>query len=404
MKVGESFHLTYCSNIHPGETWAEVRDALSTHLPVVRDALSVDGPFAIGLRLSADAAETLERPDELSRFREFLADGAYYVFTINGFPHGRFHGERIKERVYRPDWLEDERLLYTNRLARILAAILPDDSSVEGSVSTVPGAFKPRVPGATERRAIARRLLAHVDTLRQLRDTTGKTVRLALEPEPCCHMETVAETVDFFERRLLAADARRELQAETGISLTVEHVQRHLGVCYDACHMAVEFEEPAAALRAFREAGVPIAKVQISAALRLRHRIGDGRVDRLTPFAEPTYLHQVVGRGPDGLVRHDDLPPAIAAADGADPRWPRGHETEWRVHFHVPVFLEAMSGFETTQDHLRTLCDLLRREPACPYLEVETYTWDVLPEEHRLVGVTASIARELAWVRGQLTS
>jgi hypothetical protein len=398
MRIGRHFHLTYCSNIHPGETWDEVRRNLESALPTLRRQLHVDAaqPFGVGLRLSAQAAETLEQPQHLRAFREFLDRGTYYVFTINGFPYGAFHRQRVKEAVYLPDWRDEARVEYSNRLARVLAALLPD--GVEGSVSTVPGAFRPEVRSRDDLVLITRHLVAHVSALKSIGEQTGRTIWLALEPEPRCHLETVADTVAFFEQyafdEAIVADAARGL----GVNVTSDDVRRHVGVCFDACHMAVEFEDVKAAIATLRNAGIRICKVQVSSALRLRFRGGDGQpAATLGPFANDVYLHQVVERRADGLTHYTDLPDALAAEAGAD-----GAEKEWRVHFHVPIFLDRMHGFETTQGYLEDLLRLLRDDPVCPYLEVETYTWDVLPAEYRTVDTCTAIARELRWVIDRL--
>ena len=295
------------------------------------------------------------------------------------------------------------RLDYTNRLARILAALLPDDPQLRGSVSTLPGAFKPTVRTDDDVREIARQFLRHAAALRALRERTGRTVGLAIEPEPRCLLETVDELVAFFERHLFDDTLIREVSRGPAGPLTIDDVRRHLGVCYDACHMAVEFETPSDAVRRLRDAGIGIFKVQISSALRLAFRTGDGApADKLGPFAEDTYLHQVVERVSGGLTRYTDLPDALTAAAGATADARCGEPCEWRVHFHVPIFLDAMKDFDTTQDHLVALLDLLRRDPVCPHLEVETYTWDVLPPEYRTEHITDAVARELAWVRERL--
>ena len=191
MKIARRYHLTYCSNIHPGESWAVVRRNLEAFLPQVRKELTFDGPFGIGLRLSGQAARVLDTPDNMAEFKNFLSEGDYYVFTINGFPYGVFHGERVKEQVYLPDWLDEERLRYSNDLARILAGLLPPDLTIPGSVSTVPGAFRERVRSDGAVRDIARRILRHACFLKDLERRTGKTITLAIEAEPRCHLETI---------------------------------------------------------------------------------------------------------------------------------------------------------------------------------------------------------------------
>jgi sugar phosphate isomerase/epimerase len=392
-------HLTYCSNIHPGESWAEVRENLERYVLPVRERVAPGEPFGLGLRLSARAARTLSEPDRLEELRDFLRLHDLYLFTLNGFPYGTFHGEPVKEEVYLPDWLQAERLDYTNRLADLLAALLPE--GLEGTISTVPGAFAPRVAGEADAARIAAAMAAHVAHLLRLRESTGRRIALALEPEPCCHLETVAETVEFFERHLFAPAAVAALAREAGLSPTTAEaaLREHVGVCFDACHMAVEFEEPAAALAAFRRAGIRVPKVQVSAGLRVELGAGDERVlAALGAFADDVYLHQVVERRPDGAItRYLDLPEALAAAARA-PAGPR----EWRIHFHVPLFRERLGLFESTQGYLRELLPLPGEGTECAHFEVETYTWDVLPPEYRQEDVVAAVARELEWTAARL--
>jgi len=403
MKIAGRFHLTYCSNIHPGESWQDVSDVL----PRVRALMNFEGPFAVGLRLSAAAAASLETPATLVAFQEFLTAGDFYVPTINGFPYGAFHGQRVKERVYLPDWRDPARLDYSNRLARLLAALLDRRTDIVGSVSTVPGAFRREVRSPADEDAIASNILRHAAYLVALRERTGVEITLALEPEPACLLETVADAVTFFQKSLFDAARVQRVARELGVDLTVDAVRRHVGVCLDACHMAVEFENPADAIAALRRAGVRVCKIQVSSALLLADRDGPALARALTPFAEDTYLHQVVERHAGGFARYTDLPEALDAleAQEAQEATPRADGArEWRVHFHVPIFLATIDTFDTTQPYLASLLDLLKRDDICPYFEVETYTWDVLPPEHRTGDVCTAIARELTWARTTLES
>ncbi len=390
-------HLTYCTNIHAGESWPDVLAGLETHLPAIKAAVAPDAPLGVGLRLSAAAAETLAVQPTFEAFRGFLEAGGYYVFTLNGFPYGAFHGQPVKEGAYRPDWGDPARLAYTNRLAVLLARLLPE--GLTGSVSTVPGTFKPWAQGVGAVDAVVHNLVEHAAHLVALEARGGKRIILALEPEPRCLLETIAETVEFFETRLFGAAAVRQLSALSGLNAVAAEtaLRRHLGVCYDVCHAAVEFEDPRASLAALRGAGIEIAKVQLSSALRIHH-LDAAAGQRLRPFDEPVYLHQVVARRGDGtLERFLDLPDALARIEENLGR-------EWRIHFHVPIFLERLEAFSTTQDFLREVLALHRAEPVTEHLEVETYTWDVLPAAQREVAVSAAIARELNWVRGRLES
>jgi hypothetical protein len=396
VNIVDGIHLTYCSNIHAGESWPEVSAALATALPAIRAELSFDAPFAVGLRLSAAAAQALEEPATLGSFRDFLKRGDYYVPTINGFPYGSFHNTRVKERVYLPDWRSRDRIEYTNRLARILAALLSERPNLEGSISSVPVAFRADVRSDDDIAAAAIGILSHAAYLKRLREASGISIALALEPEPACLLETAADAVAFFEERLFDSGALRTASRQSGIEIDVDDVRALVGVCLDVCHMAVEFEDPSLAIDQLTRSGIGVRKVQLSSALRFetgRHAPAPGEV--LGRFADDTYLHQVVVRRPGGLVRYTDLPEALSAhVDG-------GRE-EWRVHCHVPIFLADMQETGTTQPYLETLLDLVRRQGFCRMLEVETYTWDVLPPQYRNVEVYTAIARELSWVIARL--
>lgn len=403
MKLGGGVHLTYCSNIHPGESWAEVRANFDRHVVAVRDRLMPEGDFGIGLRLSARAAAELSAPAVLAEFRDFLRRQRMYVFTLNGFPYGTFHGTRVKEGVYLPDWRDPERLRYTNQLADLLADLLPEtlpgDPAIEGSVSTVPGAFKPALGGPQDVALMAEQLLRHVAHLVALRARTGRLIALALEPEPHCFLETIDEVIDFFERQLQGPAAVRRTMELSGLDATAAAgaLHDHLGICLDLCHAAVEFEDAADGLRRLERAGIRVHKVQISAGLRLP-ALDTAALEALRCFDDPVYLHQVVQRGPGGLTRFADLPAALASLhDGTADR-------EWRVHFHVPIFLDRLPPFASTQAFIREVLAIQRARPVSAHLEVETYTWDVLPEPFRSGTVDAAVARELAWVRKELSS
>jgi sugar phosphate isomerase/epimerase len=391
-----ALHLTYCTNIHPGESWDEVFANVSSHVLAVKARVSPTRPFGVGLRLSGAAAQELSRPAVLEGFRAFLTAHQLYVFTINGFPHGAFHGTAVKENVYRPDWLEEERLAYSDRLATLLAALVP--AGLEGSVSTVPGCFIAR-SSSEAATAMGERLRRHALGLWRLREQTGRTITLALEPEPHCVLETSGDAVRFFERHLFDRASIAAFAGDSGLAAAEAEVtlRRHLGVCLDACHAAVEFEEPAEALRRLTAAGIRILKLQVSAGLRVV-RPDPEALAALAPFAEGVYLHQVVIRTGGTLRRVLDLPQALAEAR------PGNLGDEWRIHFHVPLFRERLGPFQNTAPFLDELLPLVVATGATRHLEVETYTWDVLPEEHRRDPVDEAIARELRWTLDRLVS
>lgn len=390
-------HLTYCTNIHAGESLAEVMGSLARHLPAVKHEVAANQSFGVGLRLGFAAAQSLREPARLAELKALLDAGGYYVFTLNGFPYGEFHGRAVKQDAYRPDWSDPHRLAYTNLLADILSELLP--SGQAGSVSTVPCTFKPWADGRIA--AIDDQLLRHVAHLVGIERRTGQLISLALEPEPECLLETVAEAVSYFNGHLFCSAAVGRLASLTGLSnaAALDALHRHIGLCYDVCHAAVEFEEARASLAALRSAGISISKIQLSSALRVA-RFDEHSARQLAAFAEPVYLHQVVQRAGGSLRRFVDLPQALAAAESQR----IGMGAEWRVHFHVPIVLEQMQHFGTTQAFLGEILALHREQPISPHLEVETYTWDVLPPEYRSADLSTAIARELNWVKARLLS
>ena len=372
MRLAHGLHLAYCTNVHRGETWAETFAALRTQTLAVRDRVCRPGEaYGIGLRLSDRASRELSEPGMLMEFRRWLDREHCYVFTVNGFPYGTFHGAPVKESVYRPDWTEHARLTYTCRLFDLLGELLPP--GMEGSVSTLPGSFKEFIaPENTENavRQIYANLIQCAVHAAEVSGRTGRALRLALEPEPLGLFENTAETVRFLKP-------------------LVESFPGQFGVCFDACHFAVEFEEPARALAAFTEAGIPIVKLHLSAAMKARDSAASRK--RLRAYADDVYLHQVAVRGESSpLVIYKDLDRALASDDSPG--------DEWRVHFHVPLHCPSDEVLGTTADALPSVFDWLAADPPrCPHLEMETYTWEVLPPNLRTPDVVDQLVREYEW-------
>ncbi len=383
MKLSHGLHLAYCTNIHRGETWAQTFDTLQKYTLAVREKVSPGKPYAIGLRLGADAARELSDRPTLLAFQKWLERTNCYVFTINGFPYGKFHGGRVKEQVYAPDWTTPERLDYTNLLFDLLAQIVP--AGIEGSVSTVPVSFKGFKLDDRAVRAARSNLWRCVDHIEQLTRRTGRSLHLGLEPEPCCLLETTGETVAFFDQ--LRADRPGDLRLD-----------EHLGVNYDCCHLAVEFESPGEALQRLRHAGIKLSKIHLSNALKVRPTLETRAA--LKAFADDTYFHQTIERRPDGeLVRYGDLDEALTSSVTEFPQ----AELEWRIHFHIPLHARPTALFDTTADHLLSVLDEVKRHPsACAHFEMETYTWEVMPAEMKNRNVVDQLIAEYDWTLARL--
>jgi hypothetical protein len=385
MKLNQRLHLAYCTNIHRGETWLETFDSVKTHALAVREKVCPRAPFAIGLRLSNQAAVELSERKTLLKFQKWLEKNSCYIFTINGFPFGRFHGARVKEKVYLPDWTSPERLAYTNLLFDLLANLLP--AGIEGSVSTVPGSFKEFIKTSAQKKSIRENLWRCVEHISRVSKKSKRKLHLGLEPEPLCLLENSAETISFFEQ------LRREHKSDP-------RLDEFLGVNYDCCHFAVEFEEPQKALAAFQNAGIKISKIHLSSALKTKPT--NETREQLKNFADNVYLHQVVARDQNGKLKFfRDLPNALA--DNSKLKIKNSKLSEWRIHFHVPLHAPAAPPFENTNDHLLGVLDLLAKNPKiCSHLEMETYTWEVLPPELKSRSVLEQLAAEYDWTLAQL--
>jgi sugar phosphate isomerase/epimerase len=417
-------HLTYCTNIHPGEEWEAVFNQLKKNIPPLKQRLAPEAPFGIGLRISAIAARQLRDDENLSAFKEWLNSEELYVFTINGFPYGSFHGTVVKDKVYKPDWTTSERLDYTLDLIAVLDELLPE--GMEGGISTSPLSYKYWIEEddkAAQENIFARsteQLAKAAKKMADIRNTSGKMIHLDIEPEPDCLLENTAETVAFFTDWLFPVGSKH-LGEEYGMEKeqAVELLRNHIRVCYDTCHFAVEYESPESAIQAFEKAGIRIGKTQISAALKARFETASQRkalIQRLQEFEEDTYLHQVVERNSaEALKQYRDLPDAFITppedmndknsvndVDKENDTNTVNEPTEWRIHYHVPIFADAFNGMESTRNEITESLDILLNETDCTHFEIETYTWNVLPDYLKM-NITDSIEREYTWVIAQIS-
>ena len=390
-----ALHLTYCLNIHPGESWADNFAAIKDKAVAVKQRVAPDQWFGLGLRIAHHAAVRLSSDTALmNEARDYFAEQQLYPFSINGFPYGRFHRGPVKERVYEPDWRTPERRDYTIQLADIFTHFLPPE--IDGSISTVPCSFKPWITNEEDKFLMARNLAAVVAYLAAIHDDTGQEIHLGLEPEPDCYLETSAEMIAFYKDALLMAGVS-EVARIVGCTRAQaeELMRRHCGVCFDTCHVALQFEDLVEAWRAYRDAGVRISKVQLSAALSAPSNPETWAA--LRGFDERVYLHQVKAVASSGArIAWYDLPEALEEMPG----FPDIEEV--RVHFHVPLFMPTVGPLSSTSDALTPEFFHELRSGACSHLEIETYTFDVLPEQFNPGDVVKSIAREFSWVLSRL--
>jgi hypothetical protein len=398
MKVSAG-HLTYCTNIHAGESWDDHFAALKQSFPIIKSQFSADRPMGIGLRLSNQAS--LDLIDHVADFREWLTEQEAYVFTMNGFPFGGFHHTRVKDQVHTPDWTTVERVNYTLRLFNILARVLPH--GMDGGISTSPLSYRrwftTEETLTAARRKATNNILAVAGELYKIWERTGVVLHLDIEPEPDGILESGREFIDWFEKDLLI-DGLPWLSEQLDISSAeaADILRQHICLCYDVCHFAVGYEKHGDVINELLQKGIKVGKVQISAALKAR--LGDGHerknvVGEFGKYNESTYLHQVVAKcSDDTLIRYPDLSDALLDGD-------KSAVVEWRSHFHVPIFEEHLGALKSTQADIIQVLDLLVQKHFTNHLEVETYTWEVLPEALKLP-LTESVIREMNWVKSIL--
>ncbi len=392
MIVAPDTHLTYCLNIHPGEHWDAQYQAVATHARAIKAAVSPQAPFGLGLRLGRQAVDALDRPDAVARARRLFDDLGMYVFTLNGFPYGVFHGQAVKTDVYRPDWAHPERLEYTMKLARLLAAWLPD--GLAGSISTVPVSYRGWLDAPEARHKALVQLAACAFALGELADRQGREIHLGLEPEPDCLLENARDTVAFFARELLPRGSAW-LRQEKGMTLAAAErlLRRHVGVCLDTCHAALQFERPGDFVAQATRHGIRISKVQLSAALQTS--TSPEAAQRLEAFVDPVYLHQVRIRDAKGVTKHKDLTPALLGRWRPSVRIP---PREARVHFHVPLDFDGDETLHTSAGEIAPDFLAAAMQAGARHFEIETYSFGVLPASMQIGGVEAEVVHEYRWV------
>ncbi len=390
----------YCTNIHSGESWQEHLIEIKKSVPVIKNKVSPNLPFGIGLRLSNAACTDLSQGLHLKEFKKWLQNNNCYVFTINGFPFGDFHQMPVKDQVYSPDWTKSERLQYTLKLFDILKEIVPE--GIEGSISTSPLSYrhwfknKKETIGAFEKCTL--NILEVIAHLIKIQQDTGKVLHLNIEPEPDGLIENTTEFIDWYNKYYIPLGIDF-LEKKLGIAGDkTEPLRRHLQLCFDVCHSALAYEKIEVVFEELKNNNILIGKVQISSALQINLvKNRDEKIKNLSKYNEPLYLHQVVAKDHQNkLHKFRDLSEALTQL--TDEKF---HEC--RVHFHVPVFSEKYDHLSSTQDNiLQTLLNN-NKQKVSDHWEVETYTWNILAPDFQLP-INESITRELEWVLDKMKS
>ncbi|PIB27119.1 xylose isomerase [Maribacter sp. 4U21] len=397
MFIEDTFHLSYCTNIHPGQDWESTFESLKDYVPKIKQEVSPEHSFGLGLRLSNKASEELGQGNNMVGFKQWLNQNDVYVFTMNGFPYGNFHDERVKENVHAPDWTTQERVDYTIRLFNQLEALLPQGLS--GGISTSPISYKYwHKTNADKKKTFeigARNMIKVAKHLFNIEHVSGTYMHLDVEPEPDGLLENSDEVLSFYEEYLVPIGLTT-FKEELGLEASeIENIiKRYITVCYDICHFSLAYEEPKDTFKKFKSAHINVGKIQVSAALKvLFNGEDDAKIWKLlSQFNEPTYLHQVTEKMDNGVKTYNDLPVVLENKHSFK---------ELRAHFHVPIFLEQFGALFSTQDHILKVITFLKENPLTEHLEIETYTWDVLPVELK-EDLASSIVREINWLKDRL--
>jgi hypothetical protein len=392
-------HLTYCTNIHPGENWSDHFQQIREHFPSIKKIVSPDRPMGIGLRLSNEVSLDLMHDQVQQTFKSWLEANHAYVFTMNGFPYGGFHRTRVKDHVHSPDWTTRERMDYTVRLFDILKHCLPE--GIEGGISTSPLSYRHWFRTADEkqqaRTAATNQVAEMAALLASIESGSGRYLHLDIEPEPDGMLETGDEFVDWFEQDLLPAGVTLlKDRYGYGENRSLDLLRRHICLCYDVCHFAIGYESHEPFINRLNERGIRVGKIQISAALKGKLDADPGKRaairEAFSGFDEPVYLHQVVARKTSGqLLRYRDLPDALADINNPEVQ-------EWRAHYHVPISQTDFGLLQSTRSDIKEVLALQKQMTFSQHMEVETYTWDVLPGRLKKP-IQESIIAELDWVK-----
>lgn len=391
-------HLSYCSNIHPGEDWPVHFAVLQNSIPEIKAAVCPDEKMGIGLRLANQASIDLLEKSNFVTFKNWLIENDTYVFTMNGFPYGGFHNVVVKDQVHAPDWTTNERTEYTIRMFKLLSKLLPEELT-EGGISTSPLSYRfwwksPESLGKAIQIS-TKNIFLVVEALIEIREVTGKVLHLDIEPEPDGILENSKEFIDWYVQFLIPMGIEQLKNKGFTAEKAEEAIKTHVQLCYDVCHFAVGFETPQTVIDKLKAKGIKVGKIQISSALKVDFTSDtEEKLKVIAQYNEPTYLHQVVAKRKDGnFHKYSDLSEAIAGFDE--------NISSWRVHFHVPLFLENYGVLSSTQSDIVDTIGVHKKTPFTNHLEIETYTWGVLPTEFQ-APLNDSIIREINWVKGLL--
>jgi len=370
--------ITYCGNVHPVVGLSDLEQYLDESTPSVQNHFGAK--FPLGLWLPKTAMQDALSEKGLASLRGRLETLETMPVTFNAFPMEVFHGTRVKELVYTPDWSTRERLDYTKSVAQLGVKL----GMKSFSISSLSGGFKPN-DKAEKVTQYLEHWLQWVDWARSLEENESVRVSLALEPEPFNTMEDESDAIQLWAKLREAAKVK-------GIS--EEYLQRYLGLCFDTCHFSVRYVSLTEAWERLKQHSIPVHKIQVSVAPRWQASMGEESRMKFFNWEEPVYLHQSFAKVAGQRQSFLDLDLAKRY---------EGKVEEWRTHFHVPIHFghrEDSTGFEL----IDFLNYLKMHETEIPVLEVETYSFNSMGEQWgEQTSLEQSIAKEMLWLQEQMS-
>ncbi len=398
MQLSKNFHLSYCSNIHSGNDWKSHFKNIKKYVPIIKKQVCPNKNFGLGLRLSNLASKELDSENNLSNFKDWLKEENIYIFTMNGFPYGNFHGNKVKDLVHEPDWTNQDRVNYTTRLFNQLAYLLPEKTS--GGISTSPISYKHWHKTIDDKKTAlkigAENMIKIIFQLYEIEKKTNKYLHLDIEPEPDGLLENSNDVINFYQNYLYPIGIEK-IKSKFNINdkKARDCIKKYLTICYDICHFSLAYEDPKDTFNKFNSNQIKIGKIQVSSALKIIFNKNNEKKiwDSLEKFDEPVYLHQVTEYKNNKVKTYPDLPELFLNKKSFK---------ELRAHFHVPIFLEEFDHLSSTQDQILKVINYINtNKTLCDHLEIETYTWEVLPSSLK-TEIASSIIREIEWLKLKL--
>lgn len=371
--------LMYCGNVHPCSTVREMIEQIDQYIIPIKKSRKLESMY-LGVWFNCDLlADFYSNPQITEMLFDLMKKSSLIIKSLNAFPQREFHGVSIKENVYFPEWSEQSRLRYTLALAEFISK-RRDSFAKSISISTVPLGYKKSWTEQKQRLAVDH-LKQLAMSLSSMHKQTGIHIRVCLEMEPDCVLETTTEMIAFLNQTL---DYQNN-----------QEINNYIGVCFDVCHQAVMHESVKDSLNRLTREKINIGKIQVSNALRFKSEHFEHVQSILANYINSPYLHQVKLLTNNGVKSIADIDKDLS-----------NHvefSEEVRIHFHIPINKRELSStLLTTQHEIIETIDSLSSLAIKPDVEVETYTWRIIDKEVTSNSLSHYLVDEINWLETEM--